>query len=56
MSRFFSILLLLFGVEFIAAGKPFQSGGEPHEYVFLLVGCILLGIWHAIIWDRGRDY
>lgn len=52
MSRFVSILLLLFGVEFIAAGRPFQSSESPYEFVFLLVGCVLLGIWHAMMWDR----
>ena len=50
--RFLSILLLLFGIEFIAAGKPFQGSNEPHEFIFLLVGCVMLGFWHAMMWDR----
>lgn len=49
MSYPISLLLLLFGIEFIAAGKPFQS---DEEWVFLLIGCILLSIWHAMMWDR----
>lgn len=56
MMRFASVLLLLFGIEFIAAGRPFQSSQSPYEWVFLLIGCVMLGIWHAIIWDRSDRY
>lgn len=52
--RFISLLLLLFGVEFIAAGRPFQGSGGWPEVLFLVAGVACLSIYHAILWDRGE--
>lgn len=52
--RLVSVLLLLFGVEFIVAAKPFDGNDDLTEAIFLLAGVTLLSIWHTIMWDRSE--
>lgn len=49
------MLLLVFSIEFIAAGRPFQQGAGLKEMAFLLLGIVMLSVWHSIIWERSGD-
>lgn len=53
--RPFAAILLIFGVQFLVVSEPFSGMPTLKEFYAGLLGIILLVIYNAIIWERGKD-